>query len=346
MEEFENEIKENEPKDEHFSKIKSIHDYYSNKKENLLIINMDNNKKENDNIYIKYLENPDIIFQDKGDINNENLKLLFNELNKDMDEGNNILFPFLDICPNLVKAYIESDLDDINIEKEETISPSFESIYLKAFEKLKNNCFMSKEVLFPIYDNLSNIYDIINDTKEIKKKDINSFKKFNKTIKLFEIFYDTDINVDKDKRNESSFCFIGGSIKISFDQIIKLSKDDQIIINLNFKSNYFKYLNENLFFIKINDDEIKYKELKKFELKAIQIVIMNNNNQTISYDYEKTKYCLLIKFDKEIKDISLFKKFYGQISSIDIIIHNDKNINIKYQFLPLSIRNQNIIYYI
>ena len=346
MEELEKKINEKESKNDHFSKIKSIHDYYSAKKENLLIINMDNNKKENDNIYIKYLENPDIIFQGKGDINNENLKLLFNELNKDMDEGNNILFPFLDICSNLVKAYVESDLDDINIEKEEIITPSFENMYLKKFEKLKNNCFISKEILFPIYDYLSNIYDIIIDAKELTKQHINSFKKFNKIIKLFEIFYDTDINIDKVQRNESSFCFIGGGIKISFDQIIQLPKDGQIIINLNFKSNYFKYLNENLFFIKVNDDEIKYKELKNIELKTIQIIIINSNNQTISYDSEKKKNCLLMKVDKEVKDISLFEQFYGQITSIDVIIVNDKNNNIKYQFLPLSIRNQNIIYYI
>ena len=95
-----------------FSKIKLIHDYFNfkNKKQtdndenNAIKINSNDLNFEENNIYIKYLNNPDIIFQEKGDTNNENLKLLFKELDSDIKIGNNILFPFLDIFPNLIKA--------------------------------------------------------------------------------------------------------------------------------------------------------------------------------------------------------------------------------------------------
>ena len=154
MEEKEIEPNKIQTKEVMFKKIKSIKNYLkNNKKQRKNILNdnensindyeIDNNNinnsiqddfviigddNDNDNeydkecIYIKYLENPNIIFQNKGDINNSNLILMFNELKQDMEDGFNILFPFIDICPNLIKAYIESDLDDINFENEKILS--------------------------------------------------------------------------------------------------------------------------------------------------------------------------------------------------------------------------------
>ena len=328
----------NKKQNDYFLKCKSIHDYFTHLKDNSIKKNII--KIENNNIYIKYLEKPNIIFQDKGDDNNKNLKLLFNELNKDMDDGNNILFPFLDICPNLVKAYIQSDLDDFN-----SIS---KSIYLKTFEKLKNNCFISKEILFPIYDYFSNLYDIITDTKEIKEKDIISFKKFNKMIKLFEIFYDTDI--DKDKRNKSSFCFLGNHINIIFNQVIELSQINQISIHINFlNSNYIQYLKDDLILIKINGETVNYTDLlyhikNNQILKIIKITIIKNkiNIEYIFNNKNNVKTTKSLKLSK-LQNIFLLEELYGQISSIDISLDKDNNL-IEYEFLPISIRDNNIYY--
>ena len=335
MDKIKNEF--NEKSQNNFLKCKSIHDYFVHLKDKSI---NNNYKKNNNNIYIDYLEKPSIIFQDKGDNNNKNLKLLFNELNKDMDDGNNILFPFLDICPNLVKAYIQSDLDDFN-----SIS---KSIYLKTFEKLKNNCFISKEILFPIYDYFSNLYDIITDTKEIKEKDIISFKKFNKMIKLFEIFYDTDI--DKDKRNKSSFCFLGNHINIIFNQVIELSQINQISIHINFlNSNYIQYLKDDLILIKINGETVNYTDLlyhikNNQILKIIKITIIKNkiNIEYIFNNKNNVKTTKSLKLSK-LQNIFLLEELYGQISSIDISLDKDNNL-IEYEFLPISIRDNNIYY--
>ena len=344
MDKIKNEF--NEKSQNNFLKCKSIHDYFVHLKDKSI---NNNYKKNNNNIYIDYLEKPSIIFQDKGDDNNKNLKLLFNELNKDMDDGNNILFPFLDVCPNLVKAYIQSDLDDINNENDDVNASVSKSIYLKTFEKLKNNCFISKEILFPIYDYFSNLYDIIIDTKEIKEKDIISFKKFNKMIKLFEIFYDTDI--DKNKRNKSSFCLIGNFISILFNQPVQLSEINQINININFlNSDFIKYLNNDLILIQINEKKIKNNDLmynikKNLNLETIKFII-NKNKITTDYTFNN-KDNVSISESAELEDLEyilLFEDFYCQISSIDIVI--DKDINkLKYKFLPVSIRDNNKIYY-
>ena len=131
-------------------------DYINNDIKDDFVIIEDNNDIEYDRecIYIKYLENPNIIFQNKGDIHN--LKLMFNELKKDIEDGYNILFPFIDICPNLIKAYIESDIDDINFENE-IIPLLSESTYIKTIIELKNNFFINKEVLFPIMKMILNL---------------------------------------------------------------------------------------------------------------------------------------------------------------------------------------------
>ena len=359
MEAHKNEINEIPLKDNLFTKLKSIHDYNVNKKD---ISISNDNKQENDNIYIKYLKNNNIIFQNQGDINNKNLKLLFEEIDKDLKIGNNIVFPFLDVCQNLIEAYIESDLDDTvgresisqreSLQKSEstpktesTQRPKSKSKYLMIFEKLKNNCFINKETIYPMYHYFSNLYDIVTNTdvsKELEGEDI-LLKKCDKVTKLFEIFYET--KKEGKINNESSFCFIGGNIKIIFDQEIKISEVKEISIGLNIMNfNYIKMLNDNLNLIKINENERKYKEIKSFDnidkIKRIKIKI----NKDKKKNNKKENLFLSMKVKNNIKEILLLEEYYGQISSIDISIVKKDN-KIKYQFFPISIRNENTVYY-
>ena len=92
----------------------------------LYIIGDKGNK--NNNIFKKFMNDRNIL-QKK-----DSLILFINELKKQLELGNNILIPFLDICPILIKSYIESDLDE---EKE------FQ--YIDIFKLLKINSFISKE---------------------------------------------------------------------------------------------------------------------------------------------------------------------------------------------------------
>ena len=348
MEESKNGINKEESNNNIFLKVKSVCDYFTNLKDNSEIISLDN-KEKNDNIYVKYLNNNNIIFQDRGDINNTNLKLLFNEINNDIDNENNILFPFLDFCQNLVKAYIESDLDDINIEKEESIAQLSNSIYLSIFEKLKNNCFISKNIVSPLYEYFSNIYDIVANEKELQMEDI-PLNKFHKALKLFEIIYEAD-NIKKtdiNKKNESDFCFIGGTIKIIFDQVIQVDQT-QIVININLKNrNFMQDINGNSNLIKINDKVIKYKEIQKIliidDLKEISITYKKDEKKKINLNIENKSVNIMMKIQKDFNEILLLEDFFGQISSINISTIIKNNI-IEYQFLPISIRNGNTIYY-
>ena len=90
------------------------------------------NEYSENNILIKYIQDPNILFQDKSYFIN-----CINELNSFLDNNETIIFPFLDICQKLVKAYIQYDLDEEKIE---------EYKYMHIFEKLVKNSFISKDV--------------------------------------------------------------------------------------------------------------------------------------------------------------------------------------------------------
>ena len=65
------------------------------------------NEINKDNIFIKYLQDPNILYNNKTDLIN-----FINELKLFLNDNESIIFPFLDACPKLVKAYIQSDLDE------------------------------------------------------------------------------------------------------------------------------------------------------------------------------------------------------------------------------------------
>ena len=329
-----------------FSKIKKIENFFKSNNDISLQNKEDKKKEENNiNIYVKYLQNPTIIFQ-KNDFNNTNLILLFTELKIDLENGNNIILPFLiDIVPNLVQAYIESDLDDSIYIKDKKISLD-ESIYLKIFEKLKENCFISKEILFPVYDYFKNLYDINVDSKNFTIENNCILKKFNKVIKLFEIFYNNKVN----KTCCSSFCFIGGSANIDFNNEFCLSHIYTIDIELNILNcDYINYLNDDLYLIKINNEGIKYKDLKKNlnNKQKLRIIHISINSTSININFVLDKNNFSIKENlkcESIRNILLLENFYGQISSFKLAIREKKNKK-EYLFLPISIRKKNKIFY-
>ena len=333
------------------------------KKENSIenIINEENednkeikeNKEENvvinsDNIYIKYLKEPNIIFQNINNNNNSNLELIFKELNKDIDNEDNIFLPFLDITENLIKAYIESDLDTFNFSEEgetvseKTTSPeSNDSFYQNVFQKLKYNCFINKEVIMPIYEYFSNLYDRLHEIKEVDHK---LLQQFFKMIKLFKIFYEKDRT-----KNETSICSIGGNLKIDFNnKKIRLYEGYKISITVNILKYYLDDLNKNHYVIKVNKNEEKYDSLLTnivgYKLKSINFSI-STKLILIEYKTEKRDFTISqnVKLE-QISEINILENFNGQISSIIVSIINDGNI-IEYNFLPISIRNENKIYY-
>ena len=330
-------------------KLKEFHDFLINNKKTKNDNKETENEYEENNIYFKYLKNPNIIFQDKGDINNNNLKLLFKELNDDIDNGYNILLPFLENIPqNLVKAYIESDLDNINTTEEGTQNekgritfckmPDDESLYQKLFKKLKYNCFIHKQVIANIYEYFSDLYHKKNEIKDDDK----ILKKLNKMINLFKIFYENEEN-----KNISSICSLGGILKLGFNKEIDLSKEIKLSLKINILTFFFEDIIKNSNLLKINDIEEKYEcilnNISEQKLEYINFII-SLNKIDIEFKTNKKKMTITENVDLgKIQEISFFQNFYGQISSIEVLISRNKKSE-KFYFYPISIRNGEIYY--
>ena len=336
-----NEQSENSDKNKIFEFIKYLTN--TNLKKELEENNIINEEEENDEINIlqKFIEDPNILK------NQSDLILFIKELENLINTENNILFPFLDICPILVKSYIESDLDEDDSDYENN----------KIFKLLKINSFISREYLFPIYEYFSDIYYNIKKIEENEPK----IKKFNKVFELWKIFYDFDEKDIKDI-NSSSYCFIGGSLKVNLSEEISL-ENYSFTIRINFLKIYFN-INENSFIFKTEDKipfKIKFSQIEnilkeekpisifiKFDLKEI-IIKLEDKDEDKKKDEENNLNSFEIKMNhniSNIKDFYLLENFYGQIKSLEIIIiKKDNNNNIHEIFEPYPLPDNGFLYH-
>ena len=279
------------------------------------------NKNNNKNILKLFKENPD-------KINDKSFLILFiEELITQLKLGINIFIPFLDLFPNLIKCYIKSDLD----EEGEDLK------YNEVFKLLKLNSFISRENLFPIYEYFSDLFYEINTIEENDKK----LKKFNKVFELWKIFY----NFDFDKKeiniaNSSSFCSIGGALKVKLPKI--LLNFCSFSIKINFLGEIFPEFNQNLILLSIKDNnspfELKYEKIQHLIKDEIGELTITFGLNFINVQQENNDISVGTEFKTDIEliqELYLLENFYGQIKNIEILqIGNDKRIIINEIFEP------------
>ena len=274
--------------------INNIISEFDNINKLLFFLSAQNNRKEKieNNIIYQIKKSPNILEKKSS------LILFIQELIKQLESGNNIIIPFLEICPILIKSYIDNDLDE-----EEELK------YIELFKLLKINSFISREYLFPIYEYFSDIFYVMNDIKENDKK----LKKFNKVFELWKIFY--DFNIDKRELkdfNSSSYCFIGGGLEIKLLDTLKL-EDFSFRIEIDmFENNYFDLNKELILFEYKNKDchiKIKYNQMQDFmNPKTFNKIsfILSNNKITIIIEKENDKNKLVKTFDLKMDYIKNF----------------------------------------
>ena len=305
--------------------LEEIFEYINNKK----------NKNRN-NIFHQFLD-------DRNIINNESSLIKFiNELINQLKLGNNIIIPYLDIYPLLIKSYINSNLDEEKDLK-----------FVEIFKLLKLNSFISRENLLLIYEYFS---DLFYDMNNINEGDIR-LKKFNKVFELWKIFYDFDINENELKYfNVSSYCFIGGGIECQLINELKSLNDSKLIITIDILN--FYDCNKNLIIFECFDDNkpliIEYnkiidsmnnKSINKIILvlqKDMIRIVLEINNEGKNNEIPKIEKKFKVKLDN-IKNFYLLKNFYGQIKFIQVnYIINDEII--KEVFYPYIINDSGHLY--
>ena len=285
------------------------------------------NNKIEDHILLKYINDPNII--------NDafNLTLFIEKIMDQIGSLNSILLPFLNILPNLIKLYIETDIDESESLK-----------YINIFKILKYNCFISRECLYPIYEYFSHLF-----YNNITEENIHNLVKFNKVFKLWKIFYKF-YNKEKIINNisPSSFCFIGGSLKVHLTKEASLSISIiTIIINflnflpINHNLILFKTEGEESYFLKFSSLEI---HMKTEGIKTISLKLMNKEI-IINGNYNNNSSNFTIKLDNnltKIKEFYLFENFFGQITSLEIKeVKNEKNNQMKDSHINKNERNSN-----
>ena len=287
---------------EDFSLLKSIHNYYE-KKNNII--------EKNDNILIKYLEDPEIL----KDKNSNNLSLFINELLEQIKKGNNIILPFIDPCYDLVEAYINSDNDNKEI------------IFNKIFIQLIENSFINRKNLIPIYAYFTQLYSDVEKMTESDEK----INKLSKMINLWNLFYSNSEN--KNKTTISSFCFLGTGLEIG--DIFKFPENIILTIKFNFlNKNFLKFINEDDDIIINEKNNIKYSILSKYknenneDISSIKFNFENKNKKIFFVFYINNKekengYCKFI--DENHKNLKILNNFYGQLKSINISVNKKES---------------------
>ena len=271
--------------------------------------------EKNEKIDLKFLKK----FIKEGNIkisDNDSLELFFKELKYLLNSGNNIFIPFLKICPSLIESYIKYEIDE-----------GSETENLEIFKLLKINSFISREYLYPIYEYFSDLFYRVNDIKENDK----NLNKLNKVFELWKILYDFREPIKIKDFNSSSYCFIGGGLKVEFAKEILLD-NKPIIIIIEFLNNIIFKINENMILFRNEDEENNensfiiqqtsngmeniINNLKKIE--KIKITIDLNKVNVQGY-YGKVNYGTQFKVNFEsLKEFYLLENFYGQVKKIEI----------------------------
>ena len=263
--------------------------------------------QSNINIINEYRNNPKIIKS------KSKLILFIDILTNLLKAENNILIPFLDLCPTIIKAYIDSDIDEDK-----------DLAYIEIFKLLKINSFISREYFYPIYEYFSDIYYDMNNIEENDKR----LKKFNKVFELWRIFYDFDINKKELKEfHSSSYCFIGGGLNVNLDKEINLAVNT-FSIKISLSNYILDKLNDNSILFKIGNDlnkELKFSQvtnLIKGKRSCIITLLFKLNEITIKAQENENSETFDYKLSKEIaslKEFYLFQDFYGQIKSLEFM---------------------------
>jgi hypothetical protein len=290
-----------------------ISNYIHNKKDSDIHYNEEKTNKND--IILKILDDPKTIMNDKS-----YLIIFIEELILQLKSGINILVPFLDIYPILVKAYIESDLDEESEEENEVEKKDVK--YNEIFKLLKINSFISRENLYPIYEYFSDLYYYINEIEESDKR----LKKFNKVYELLKIFYDFDIDIATINNfcNTSSFCFIGSGLKINCPKSITIDESNEFIIEINFLKIFKNIKKENLILFRTEENI-----LIDIDFSLLEELIKENIENRISLNINCKEIILKIindigfelQYRFKIKTLKLFyllENFYGQIKSIKL----------------------------
>ena len=293
--------------------VKNISEsYYISNNDSKIFFDLMKNDIFNYEILLKYYTNEAILNDEKflGKIIEELISLI-------KSDYGNILFSFLSPpCHKLLEAYINSNLDE-----GENIKSIKDFKYIKIFEIMKDNIFISRENVSLIYSYFGSLFL---DAKEIEQDD-KRLLKILKLKELWKIFYTLPKEIKN--KNKSNFCFIGGKLIFKFlEEYNYIKKNIYIKINFQQPNKYLNKYLDKIIFLKINNDTIIEinKRLKNVKgINNISFMEFKIRKKSIEFYYqiigkEIKKELIDYVLKENIETLTILENYYGQVNSIEI----------------------------
>ena len=299
------------------------------------IINDDEYEEENEIISrVEYETNNNIekIIQRPSLINEENIGQVLRIIKDNLNVKNYSFFSLTNIAHNLIKAYIESNLD----EAEEGAF-----LYYEVFERLKEASYIRREYLIPIYEYFSEILHTLKKQREGFKDQDAKFLKFYKVYRIWKLLYDQRVKA----------IILDDKTGIEDIKIITVSFKSKIEIDLNINVKWIQIKIKHQNKILLVPQEKIFEIVEKLAL--LKIVISKN---TILIAFADSKRNLIYQDTKmvdynDIEKIVLLENFYGEITieidkggdreAVDIKSKEKGPFNISFEGYYLNLQDAN-----
>ena len=284
-----------------FNKMKADSEENERNEANRKDMKKEEMEAETENIAIKNIEE---LIERPSLINEKSIGQVLKMIDENSKKKNYSSPPLTNIAYNLVKFYIESNLD-------ETEDKGF--LYYEVFKKLKLSFYMQRAYLIPIYEYFSEILQTLKKHGEEFKTQDSKFLKFHKVYRIWKLFYGESLKSQK--------IILQAKKRL---QNIKHSMN----VNVLFKSSKNRNdLNRNVKWLQIKDYNNKIQLLlqKNIDINVANLdsMIININKNKIKIEFRNNKsetiYEEIVVVLSDINKIILLENFYGEIFKIEIV---------------------------
>ena len=287
-------------------------------------------------------DNLEKIIKEPSSINLENIENLLKNMKILIESKSPIIgikyyILIFNVIPQLLKVYIESNLDD---------DKGIEKQYYLIFEELKKIIFINRSCLIPIYEYFSDIFYNINNIDEKK------LLKFSKVHKLWKIFY------KKNRENDNKFStIIFNKGKMRLKQNYEVEKPEnikgkgnktEIAIHIAFNSQIDIEKNSESKIISIIEGqdkifEIRFKDITNKGISKIDsIEIQKKKGEKDAEDIINViindKIVLSCNINIKMKEFILLEDFVGEVLLITIFF-NDFFQNLPFKTIELEVQD-------
>ena len=304
-------------------------------KKNITNIEEEKEKEKASEKYVR-INNIEKFIQRPSLINEKSIEQVLGIIKDNLNEKNYSFFSLTNIAQNLIKSYIESNLDE---------DEKGDFLYYEVFERLKELSYMGREYLFPIYEYFSEVLHTLKKQGEEFKIQDSKLLKFYKVYRIWKLLYTQSVKTIK--------IILEAEKGIKDKEIIKVSFKSKIKIDLNINVKWLQIKTKVTDKILLAPKKNIFKYVGKL---ALMTIIISRNFIGMVFTDRNGKFIYEEKIDvifNDIEKIVLLENFYGEINieieregkneTVDIMLKEKRigNFNISFEGYYLNFQDAN-----